>query len=106
MLSQPFPGPLPFWDPSWGPHGTLPGPPWAPLGPGSPHNCNPCGALTTALVCLTVSFAFSMFLVEFRRAHRWNHHNGIKVSVLHFTDLKSTNGWLERAVTCFKKIVK
>ena len=64
MLSQPFPGPLPFWDPSWGPHGTLPGPPWAPLGPGSPHNCNPCGALTTALVCLTLSFAFSMFLVE------------------------------------------
>jgi hypothetical protein len=40
MLSQPFPGPLPFWDPSWSPLGTLPGP---------PHNCDPCGALTTAL---------------------------------------------------------
>jgi hypothetical protein len=53
MLSQPFPGPLPFWDPSWGPLGTLPGPPWgppgAPLDPGPPHNCDPCGALTTAL---------------------------------------------------------
>jgi hypothetical protein len=33
MLSQPFPGPLPFFEPSWGPHGTLPGPPWGPLGP-------------------------------------------------------------------------
>jgi hypothetical protein len=50
MLSQPFPGPLSFWDPSWDPSwGPFQGPLGALLGPGPPHNCDPCGALTTAL---------------------------------------------------------